>query len=391
MPALPPAAERDDPRPLIVHIVYRLQVGGLENGVVNLVNLMPVERFRHAIVCLSETTDFQQRITRDDVAVYEIHKRPGQDFGAWRRLYDLFRRIRPTVVHTRNIGCLEAQIPAWLARVPCRVHGEHGWDVNDPDGSNRKYRLLRRLHAPLVQRFIALSRELEHYLLDAVGIATHKVTRIYNGVDDTRFHAAASDALPAGFRDPDSIVFGTVGRMHGVKDQLNLCHAFIALCHKHPALADRLRLVLIGDGPLRAPAQALLDQAGLGTQAWLPGSRDDVPQIMQALDVFVLPSLAEGISNTILEAMACGLPVIATDVGGNGELIVDGTTGALVPAANPQAMAERMAAYANDDALRRTHGDAAMQRIKTSFSMQRMTGAYANVYDELMEKRSLAH
>ncbi|MCB1802935.1 MAG: TIGR03088 family PEP-CTERM/XrtA system glycosyltransferase [Gammaproteobacteria bacterium] len=388
---MPSVAERDDPRPLIVHIVYRLQVGGLENGVVNLVNLMPEERYRHAIVCLSETTDFQQRIRRKDVAVYEIHKRPGQDFAAWKRLYDLFRRIRPTVVHTRNIGCLEAQIPAWLARVPCRVHGEHGWDVNDPDGSNRKYRLLRRLHAPLVHRFIALSRELESYLHDSVGIGAAKISRIYNGVDDSRFFPADSNALPEGFRQPDSIVFGTVGRMHGVKDQLNLCQAFIATCREHPNLAARLRLVLIGDGPLREPAMSLLDEAGLASQAWLPGSRNDVPQIMQALDVFVLPSLAEGISNTILEAMACGLPVIATDVGGNGELVIDSTTGALVPAADPLTMAERMAAYATDGAMRRAHGEAALQRISTSFSMQRMLSAYAGVYDELMEQRGLAH
>ncbi len=386
-----PAADSDDPRPLIVHVLYRLQVGGLENGVVNLVNQLPAGRFRHAIVCLSEATEFRARIQRDDVTVYEMHKRPGQDFATWWRLFRLFRTIRPSVVHTRNIGCLEAQIPAWLARVPCRVHGEHGWDVNDPDGSNRKYQWLRRLHAPLVQRFIALSRELERYLLDTVGIAAAKVTRIYNGVDTGRFHRADSDALPAAFHDHDSVVFGTVGRLHGVKDQVNLCQAFVQLCAAHPDLRSRMRLVLVGDGPLRQDCQDVLERAGLGGQAWLAGSRDDVPQIMQGLDVFVLPSQAEGISNTILEAMACALPVIATRVGGNPELVDEGHTGSLVPARDPQALAAAMATYAADAQLRDAQGTAGHQRINESFSMQRMLSSYLAVYEQLMEARGIAH
>ncbi len=373
-----------------MHVLYRLQVGGLENGVVNLVNQLPTERYRHAIVCLADATSFRERIRRDDVDVYEMHKRPGQDFATWFRLLRLFRRLRPAVVHTRNIGCLEAQIPAWLAAVPCRVHGEHGWDVSDPDGSNRKYRWLRRLHAPLVHRFIALSRELEGYLRQRVGVAAGKVTRIYNGVDGERFRITGSDPLPVGFRAPGNVVFGTVGRMHGVKDQTNLCEAFVRLCAAHGDIAAQLRLVLIGDGPLQAACEQRLRSAGLGERSWLPGSRDDVPEIMQALDVFVLPSRAEGISNTILEAMACARPVIATRVGGNAELVDDGVSGTLVPASDPAALADAMAGYAADPDLRRSHGAAGRQRIVDAFGMPRMLAAYAGVYDQLMEQRGIA-
>jgi sugar transferase (PEP-CTERM/EpsH1 system associated) len=388
---LPSAADSDDHRPLIAHVVYRLQVGGLENGVVNLVNRLPEASYRHAIVCLSEATDFRVRIRRDDVAIYEMHKRPGQDLGCWRRLFRLFRRIRPSLVHTRNIGCLEAQIPAWLARVPCRVHGEHGWDVSDPDGSNRNYRWLRRLHNPLVHRFIALSRELEHYLSQRVGIRRRKLRRIYNGVDDETFHPGPSDALPEGFRGDHCIVFGTVGRMHGVKDQTNLCQAFIHLCAEHPQLAGKMRLVMIGDGPLRQTCIEQLAAAGRSEQSWLPGNRDDIPKLMRGFDVFVLPSQAEGISNTILEAMATGLPVIATDVGGNGELVAAGSTGALVPANDPTALGAQMAAYAAQQRLRRVHGQAGRQRVAERFSLAHMLSAYAGVYDELLEERAVAH
>ena len=384
---MPPAADSDASSPLIVHVLYRLQVGGLENGVINLVNQLPPDRYRHAIVCLSEATAFRNRIQRADVAVYEMHKRPGQDPRTWKNLFQLFRRIRPTLVHTRNIGCLEAQIPAWLAGVPCRVHGEHGWDVSDPDGSNRRYQWLRRLHSPLVHRFIALSKELENYLLSRARIPATKVSRIYNGVDDRLFHAGPGDSLPSGFADPDSIVIGTVGRMHGVKDQVTLCHAFVRLCRQLPDTAGRLRLVLIGDGPLQQSCKNLLADAGLDGQAWLPGGLEDVPELMRSLHVFVLPSQAEGISNTILEAMASGLPVVATDVGGNGELIDAGRTGLLVPPNDPDAMAEGIARYVQDSGLRLQHGENGRRRIVDRFSMAQMLSAYASVYDRLLEQR----
>lgn len=358
---------------------------------VNLVNLLPGDRYRFAIVCLTESTSFSKRIQREDAAVYEIHKRPGQDFASWWRLYQLFRKIRPSVVHTRNIGCLEAQIPAWFAGVPCRVHGEHGWDVGDPDGSNRKYQWLRRLHSPLIHRFIALSRELEAYLLRRVHISPDKLDRIYNGVDHVRFHPGDSAALPAEFVDSNSIVFGTVGRMHGVKDQVSLSRAFIRLCGERPELAPKLRLVLIGEGPLRQTCMDLLMEAGVSELTWLPGSLDDVPAVMRAFDVFVLPSQAEGISNTILEAMACGLPVIATDVGGNGELVENRHTGTLIPSKDPEALAKQMAIYADDPQRRRQQGENGRNRIVERFSMAQMLSAYSNLYDQLMEQRGIAH
>lgn len=372
--------DRRDPRPLVVHVIYRLQVGGLENGVVNLVNHLPADRFRHAIVCLADFTDFRQRIRREDVPVVAMHKKPGQDFGMLWRLYRLFREWRPAVVHTRNIGCLEAQLPAWLARVPGRVHGEHGWDVNDPDGSNTTYRWLRRLHAPLVHRFIPLSGHLHDYLRQKVGIPARKITRIYNGVDTQRFYPGPSTALPQGFKVPGSTVFGTVGRMHGVKDQLNLVRAFIELHAGCPDRGNRARLVLIGDGPLLEPCRELLREADLLDAAWLPGARDDIPDILRALDVFVLPSQAEGISNTILEAMACARPVIATRVGGNPELVEEQVTGQLPPANDPSALARAMGAYLEDPKLAQRQGRAGMQRVQAHFSLQHMLDNYAAVY-----------
>jgi glycosyltransferase involved in cell wall biosynthesis len=153
-------------------------------------------------------------------------------------------------------------------------------------------------------------------------------------------------------------------------------------------LRERLRLVMVGDGPLRAQAQALLDAAGMGHLAWLPGERSDVPELMRGLDAFVLPSLAEGISNTILEAMASALPVIATDVGGNAELVVHGTTGEIVPAADVEAMAASIVRLAGDPARALAMGRAGRALVEQRFSLPAMVGAYQGLYEELLATRA---
>jgi glycosyltransferase involved in cell wall biosynthesis len=189
------------------------------------------------------------------------------------------------------------------------------------------------------------------------------------------------------FNDPKLFVVGTVGRMQTVKAQTLLARAFVRALELQPTLGERLRLVMVGEGPLRAECQALLGAAGVGPLAWLPGERDDVPDVMRGLDCFVLPSLAEGISNTILEAMACGLPVLATAVGGNMELVDDRVTGALVAGADVEALAAGLIAMAADPARAAAMGRAGRARVERHFSLRSMVGAYQGLYDKLLAER----
>lgn len=387
-PAVPSSSLEADARyrPLIAHVIHRLDVGGLENGLVNLINRTP--QYRHAIICMTDYTDFSRRITHPAVSLYSLDKREGKDFGVYVRLWRLLRRLRPDIVHTRNLAALEGQLPAALAGVRGRVHGEHGWDVRDLDGSNRKYRWLRRGYRSLVQRYIPLSRELERYLRQQIRVDDAKIVQIYNGVDTDRFHPAqgARGHLPAaGFAPPGTVIIGTVGRMQAVKDPLNLVQAFLSLAGRDRSARDHLRLVMIGDGPLRREAQSLLTKEGMADLAWLPGSRDDIPELLRGMDLFVLPSRAEGISNTILEAMASGLPVVATRVGGNGEVIDEGVTGALATAGAPLALAEAIEAYLRDPVLRQRHGRAGRERVEREFSIGAMIDKYDLVYQSLLE------
>jgi len=376
-------------RPLIAHVVYRFDVGGLENGVVNLINQLPRESYRHAVVALTEVTDFSERIRRDDVAFVALNKRPGHGVRLFPKLFRLFRDLQPAVVHTRNLAALEASIPAWLAGVPVRIHGEHGRDMGDLDGSSRKYQRIRRLYRPFIGHYVALSKDLEQYLGRDVGVESARIAQIYNGVDTVRFSPAPNgrakiEGCP--FTDEDLWLVGTVGRLQQVKDQVTLAEAFVRAIKRDPA-KTQLRLVMIGDGPLRARVEKVLDQAGMRKLAWLPGARDDVPEILRGLDCFALPSLAEGISNTILEAMACGLPVVATRVGGNPELIEEGSTGRLVPQANAEALAGALFHYYDDPVLARSHGRAGRKLILQRFSLDRMVSDYLSLYDGLLAGR----
>lgn len=374
-------------RPLVAHIVFRFDVGGLENGVVNLVNRLPEEELRHVIIALTEVSDFRMRIRRPDVAVHALHKRPGQDPAAYLRLYRLLRELRPDVVHTRNLGTLDCQLIACMAGVRTRIHGEHGWDIHDPDGLNRKYRAMRRALNPFIHRFVAVSQDIERWLIDRVGIAARKVRRICNGVDTARFRPGTrADScpaeLPAERFPPGALILGSVTRFEPIKDPLNLVRAFL-MCRRRLASAGNatdLRLLMIGDGPLRHDALRLLEQEGESGAAWLPGARSDVDSWLRVMDLYALGSRREGISNTVLEAMASGLPVIASATGGNLELVQSEHTGFLVPPENSEALAEAILRYAQDPALRAQHAAAARQRAEQEYSLSGMVAAYRDLY-----------
>lgn len=382
-----------DPRPLVIHVVFSFDVGGLENGIVNLLNHMPAEHFRHKIVALTYCApSFCERIRRQDVEFVSLHKTAGHGVKLYPALFRMFREEKPAIVHTRNLAALEMVVPAWLAGVPVRIHGEHGWDSFDREGTSRKYRLVRKLYSPFVSRYVALSRKIESYLLDKVGVGARRVKRICNGVDARRFAPVATRrTLPGSpFDAPELVVFGAVGRLQAVKDHASLIRAFAQMIRSDAQAEQRARLMIVGGGPLHAELDALVRSEGLEGHVWLAGERSDIPDAMTAMDVFVMPSLSEGISNTVLEAMASGLPVIATNVGGNPELVADGHNGLLVPAADPAALSAAMTALFRAPGRVAAMGQAGRGRVLQEFSLDAMVGSYLALYQNLSPAASSA-
>ena len=326
----------------IVHLLYRFAAGGLENVIVQLVNGLPHGEFTHTVVALTTAdASFVQRITRPGVQIIALNKAPGQPFKLYPAMYRLLRRLKPDVFHSCNIAALEFAPMAALAGVPLRIHAEHGWDVADPDGSNRHYQLLRKIYQRFVHQFVCVSEQLQSYLLERIGVPSNRVQLIPNGVDTERFRPSqAGDALPQGypFNKQDHWVVGTVGRLERIKNQPLLARAFVHLVQTQPVGAERLRLAIVGAGPLDTEVRQIMADAGLQDRLWLPGVRADVPEVLRALDCFVLPSVSEGTSCTLQEAMACGLNLVATDVGGNPQLLAHGRHGLLVPSGDAPAM-----------------------------------------------------
>jgi sugar transferase (PEP-CTERM/EpsH1 system associated) len=369
----------DDPSvPLVVHLIYRLDFGGLENMLVQRLNRMPAGAYRHAVVALTDITDFANKI-----------KQPGSSPGTHVALWKLLRQLKPAVLHTYNLSAIEYAPAALLAGVPVRINGAHGREVSDPDGLNPRHNMLRRLMLPFYDCCYGNSADLVAWNRKIIGVPDHKSRLLGNGIDTDKFQPGSRDALlqASGFQ-ADSIVFGTVGRVQSVKDHASLVDALLLLRQTLPEQASRLRLVVIGDGPQLVALRDKVGANGLQDSVWLPGARNDVAALLGGFDVFAMSSLAEGTPGSALEAMACGLPVVGTRVGGLPEVIEEGVTGQLVPPANPAAMAAALAAYISNPSLARAHGAAGRQRVLRLYNMTAMVAAYQALYDNLCERKT---
>lgn len=374
------------PLPLIAHVVYHFGTGGMENGMVNLINHLPPDRFRHVVICQSGYGEFRHRITAQKVEFYDLGKRQGHDYSWMPRLYRLFSQLKPDILHTRNLNALEAQFVGATWGIGGRVHGEHGRDMYDIDGTNWKYNVMRRAARRLIHQYIAVSKDLAGWLKGTVHVADERLHQIYNGVDQTKFHprqGTRPDLDINAFFANATCVIGSVGRMAKVKDYPTLVRAFIQLCNQTEN-SGGLRLVIVGDGPTRNDCQALVDAAGLSAQVHFAGDRSDTPDWLRTLDIFVLPSLGEGISNTILEAMATGLPIVATRVGGTPELIEEGVSGLMWTPGDADTLTRILAEYVNDPTRREREGMAARTRIENEFSWHKAAAAYQAIYEKLI-------
>ena len=367
----------------IVHVVHALDVGGLENGLVNILNHLD-DHFTHTIMCLSQSGRMAERIENRQVKIIELRLPTDRFRFPVLRLAREFQRISPDIVHTRGWATVDAICAARVAGVSCVIHGEHGREVGDPNGRNRKRNIVRKCLSPLVTRFVTVSDDLKSWLIRTVGIPESKVTTIHNGVDTRIFSPDRGGAIRDSLGLNDSVfTLGTVGRLDPVKDHRSLVQAFMPIARS----ARPVGLIIAGDGPMRRAIESLSSELGISEKVRLLGERHDIPQVLKACDVFTLTSIAEGISNTILEAMASALPVVATRVGGNPELVEHGINGCLVSARDVAALTAAFESYLHDPKLKDEHGRNARARAEQRFSLERMATEYAQLYQGLMGAR----
>jgi sugar transferase (PEP-CTERM/EpsH1 system associated) len=363
------------PRKKVLHILHAFSHGGLENGIVNIINGSPPD-LEHELCLLTTGGEFLGRLHKP-IRYYELHKKPGNSIDIILRIRRVIRESGANVVHTRNWASFDGVIAACLCRGVTVLHGEHGRDITDPNGLIFRRNLLRRLFGPRISKFTTVSEDLERWLSQKIKIPKSKIVLIRNGVDSNRFRPHRNPQLrkELGIAD-NEFVIGTIGRLDPVKNHAGLIRAFAALAKR----TGNLRLVIVGDGPERDNLNVLIGSLGINPLAILTGYRGDTERFYGLFDIFVLNSFAEGMSNTILEAMSSGLPVICTEVGANNEIVQDDIAGTLIPANEEKSLIEALETYKNSEDLRIQTGLNAKERILKSFSLSRMVEQYNDLY-----------
>jgi len=371
----------------VLHVVSYMGRGGAEMGILKLIAGLGDE-FEHRICT---TRGFDADFVRLSFSEEKMYVAGNSDLKLQFPLFRLariMRLYRPHIVHTRNWGAIEAVVAAKLAGVPAIIHSEHGYEIDMFAGLPMRRRLFRRAAYAMTDAIFAVTRELRDFHARQAWIRSEHMGVMYNGVDtqrfapckETRFAIRKELGLPA-----ESFVVGTVGRLVPIKDHHTLLKAAAMLSGS----GIDVRVLLVGSGPERERLQSRTTDS-LEGRVCFAGDSSRVPEMLNAMDVFVLPSLGEGMSNTLLEAMATGLPVLATNVGGNPEIIEDNVSGCLFTPGDAAWLGDRLKLLARDPAVIHQLGTAARNRAMESFSLSRMLENYRSFYLDLTARRRIA-
>ncbi len=374
-----------DPRRVAMTVSRLGAAGGRERCVIDLSDALYDCGWRPVIISFGEIGTVTARLRHREIPIHSLKKRPSHDWSLPARLASIFLEERISIVHSHNWGTqIEALLAAALAGVPSVVHTQHGLEfgfVNGPGPFRERLRnLAKRISTRRLRRIAAVSQEVREVILRDWKAPADRVALIHNGIRfpdrgiDPAERIAGREALGIG---PQEEAVIAVGILRPVKAFHVLLEAFSI----HSTVPTSARLFIVGDGPLRAELEADAQKVGLGDRARFLGIRRDVETLLPLFDLYAMSSVSEGLSISILEAMAAGLPVVATRVGGNPEIVADGTTGLLVPPGDPRALADAIGYMLCSPARARAMGIEGRTRVRAHFSLGQMASAYERLYE----------
>jgi glycosyltransferase involved in cell wall biosynthesis len=371
------------PLPSLVYVVNALNAGGTERLVVDMSRAFARE-FDLRVVCLDEPGIWAAALRADGIPVHCLWRRPGLDLAMPRKLAAIFRAAGTRIVHAHQCTpWFYAALARLRYRAPALLLEEHGRFY--PEVLNRKRVFLNRmLIRNLTHEFVAVSQDVRSRLERFEGLDASRVRVIYNGVTARApLSAAARQRLRAelGF-SPGDFVIGTVGRFDSIKNLPMLVRAIASL----GADAHRVRGLLVGDGPEMSRISALVNELDLGSRVRLTGFREDARELAQCMDLFVLSSFSEGTSMALLEAIAVGVPVAVTAVGGNPEIVSAGETGWVVPSDDVGALSAALREALADEGARTRRSAAGQRRFDERFRFETMLENYRELYRELLAR-----
>lgn len=365
----------------ILHIVDSLGQGGLENGLVNLIQRTDPHRFEHVVCAIRSLGVNAERLPSDRVRIMCLEKKDSDSPIQVLRLSRAISEVGPDIVHSRNWAAVEAVIAArWSRRAV--VHSEHGLDAVTAGNDPWRRRCFRRLAFHLADKVVTVSDELRKIHAQRTGFPAHRITVIHNGVDSRRFFPHADTRARAREQlglASDEFCIGCIGNLFPVKDHMTLLRAL----NGFNSAAKPWRLIAIGHGPELPRLRTFVDaHPEWRHRVSFLGARNDAPELLNAMDVYVLSSLTEGISNSLLEAMATALPVVATTTGGNPEVVNPGC-GRLFGVGDENELIAHLLLLQDRKDLRIELGRNALRRVRQDFSMESMVRKYEQLYEGL--------
>lgn len=362
----------------VLHVVLSMETGGLENGIVNLVNQSNQEDYCVDILCLRARGELANRVSKVNSQVIFDGDESHSLITAIKKIYKACKLGKYQIIHSHGFTTMLASyIAGKLAGTQIIMNGEHGTIYH----ASKKSRIMQKYLFKKMALNLTVSKELKTRIKEAFDIDYNNFHTIINGVDTEKFkpNPLIKSKLKQKLNiQPDDIIIGSVGRLVEVKNYKSLVDACSLIFKKH----HNIHLVLAGDGPERKLLENQISQYDLSSRIHLLGRRDDIPNIMNLLDIFVLPSFSEGLSNTLLEAMSCGTPVIASDVGGNSEIVVP-NSGYLYQSDNTEELSTLLKDLVNDKPLIDRLSVQAREHILRNYSIDRMVDNYETTYFHL--------
>ncbi len=374
-------------KPVVCQVLHSLHIGGAEVLAAGIARSLS-DQFRFVFACLDDIGTLGEQLQDEGFTVELLGRSAGIDWRCGRRLGAFLNQHNVDVLHAHQytpfFQSLVGRLSRWRTPIVFTEHGRHY-----PDSRSSKRVLVNRLLMRRRDRIIGVGASVRRALIANEGIAADRAEVIYNGVDLAPFEAAFENAsLREEVRRElgvtvDEHVILQVARLNPLKDHLTGIKAIAKLRRE----GVNARLILAGDGEERSRIEAAINDVSLGEHVTLLGPRHDIPRLLSAADTFVLSSISEGIPLTLIEAMAAGVPVVSTDVGGIPEVIEHRVTGLLSPAKEADLLAKHLQRSLTDSAFRSSVIPAAQLKARQQFSLEEMHRLYADVYFDCLPQR----
>jgi glycosyltransferase involved in cell wall biosynthesis len=364
-------------RKRIVHITFNMEIGGAEQVIYNLIEHTDPSKYEVSILCLEQPVGaFGKQLQAKGYEVTAFSRNPGLDFSLIKSIREHIRLHKIDVLHCHQYTpYFYGLMGAFLTR--CRViFTEHGRFY--PDIRKLKRVLINPVLSLFTDEITAISAATGDALVRFENFPKDKIKVVYNGIDDSRYLIQQDQNIKKSLGISEkSYILGTVARLDSIKNQKMMIRSLNIVRHKYPEIF----LIIVGDGPERKNLEQFTEELGLSSHVIFTGFREDTHRFYKIMNMFLLTSFSEGTAMTLLEAMATGLPCIATDVGGNPEIVKDDETGFLIPSDNETVLAEKIIALLTDENMIKRMGKAGRRRFEENFTVEKMVCSYQSMYE----------